>query len=90
MMNFEKEKNSKVMSAEPPPPRTLLSRDELEGILSVVLNGLCPCVHPMDSTVENGGRKTTLESKALTPLSQDELEKVLTVMAGDLWKPRFG
>ena len=89
-VNLVTEKNSKVISAESPSPRTWLSREELEGVLSFVLNDLCANDRSMEPPSKSAIRGALLEPRTLLPLSQDELERVLTEMAGDLCRPQFG
>ena len=87
-MEFKNEGSSTIGYAVSPPSRNYMSREEMEGVLNVVLNDFWTGQHRDGSPSEDVVREAGLDSKAISSLSQEELERVLNVMVGDLWLPR--
>ena len=89
-MDLKTGDNSVVASAEYPSPRFLLTRDELEEVLSTVLNDLWKLERPHERIPRLDQKDATGELSVnpfLPRLSQDELESALNVLVGNLWKP---
>ena len=89
MPNWENEKTSMAEFAEPPLPRSMLTRDELEFVLNAVLTDwrlLEPRQGIDFDSKSSGNINEDSLPLPLSPLSQDELERILTVVAGDRWK----